>query len=198
MRLRTGAGTPARGVLAPGTSLSANMHSLLLVPVLSYVTMLAVSDTLTHRIPNALTVSAAAIAVLLSITSHGALGGITAAGGLLVGLSIFLPFYLLGGFGAGDVKALAAVGAFVGPFGALLAAGCTLIAGAVGALIVLLVTGGLPALKSMLSRWALSGHLLLTTGRTTHISPPPDDASRRRFPYGIAIACGTAASLLWG
>lgn len=174
------------------------MHSLPLIAVLSYVSMLAVSDTLTHRIPNALTVPAAAVAIFLAIAAHGASGGITSGAGLLVGLSIFLPFYLLGGFGAGDVKALAAVGAFVGPVGALLAAGCTLIAGAAGALIVLLATGGLPALQSMLSRWTLSGHLLLTTGRATHISPPPEDASRRRFPYGIAIACGTAASLLWG
>lgn len=174
------------------------MHSIIIAALLTYVAILSVTDTLTRRIPNALTVSAAAVALALSIASHGTSGGIAAGAGLLIGLSLFLPFYLLGGFGAGDVKALAAVGAFVGPQGVLIAAACTLIAGAVGALIVLLATGGFAALQSMLGRWALAGYVMSATGRAARISAPEGDAARRRFPYGIAIACGTAASLLWG
>ncbi|HEX5209992.1 MAG TPA: A24 family peptidase [Steroidobacteraceae bacterium] len=174
------------------------MHNLLVIALLSYVTAVAVTDTLTQRIPNALTVPAAAVAVTLSIASHGVTGGLASSAGLLIGLAVFLPFYLLGGFGAGDVKALAAVGAFVGPQGVLLATICTLILGAAGALIVLLVTGGFSALQSMLGRWAMVGYVMSSTGRAAHISAPEGDAARRRFPYGIAIACGTAASLLWG
>lgn len=174
------------------------MHNFLVIALLSYVTTVAVVDTLTRRIPNALTVPAAAVAIILSIASHGTAGGLASVAGLLIGLAAFLPFYLLRGFGAGDVKALAAVGAFVGPQGALLAAICTLTLGAVGALILLLVTGGFPALQSMLGRWALAGYVMNATGKATHISAPEGDPSRRRFPYGIAIACGTAASLLWG
>lgn len=174
------------------------MHSILVIALLSYVTIVAIADTLTQRIPNVLTVPAAAVALTLSIAFHGMAGCIAAGAGLLIGLAAFLPFYLLGGFGAGDVKALAAVGAFVGPQGALLAAACTLIVGAVGALIVLLVIGGFSALHSMLSRWTLAGYIMSTTGKATHISAPEGDAARRRFPYGIAIACGTTASLLWG
>jgi prepilin peptidase CpaA len=87
--------------------------------------------------------------------------------GLVVGLATFLPFYLLRGFGAGDVKAMAAVGAFLGPKGVLLAAGLTLACGALGAVLVVMASGGLAV------------------------------ARRRRFPYGLAIACGTVASLAW-
>ncbi|HXR92683.1 MAG TPA: prepilin peptidase [Steroidobacteraceae bacterium] len=174
------------------------MHSILIIALLIYVTIVAVADTFTRRIPNALTVPAAAVAVTLTIVSHGMAGAIASGAGLLIGLAFFLPFYLLGGFGAGDVKALAAVGAFVGPQGALLAGICTLLVGAVAALIVLLVTGGISALQSMLSRWALAGFVMRTTGRFALLAAPAGDASRRRFPYGIAIACGTAASLLWG
>lgn len=174
------------------------MHNFLIIALLSYVTTLAVADTLTQRIPNALTVPAATVGIALSIASHGMTGGLASGAGMLIGLATFLPFYLLGGFGAGDVKALAAVGAFVGPQGVLLAAICTLIVGAAGALIVLLVTGGFSALQSMLGRWAMAGYLMSATGKAAHISAPDGDASRRRFPYGIAIACGTAASLLWG
>jgi len=173
------------------------MHSILIIALLSYVTIVSVADTFTRRIPNVLTVPAAAVAVVLSIASHGLAGAFAAGAGLLIGLAFFLPFYLLGGFGAGDVKALAAVGAFVGPRGVLLAAICTLILGAVCALIVLLVTGGFSALRSMLHRWVMTWFVMSATGRPEHIAAPEGDASRRRFPYGIAIACGTAASLLW-
>lgn len=177
---------------------SIQMHGILIIALLSYVTVVAVADTLTRRIPNVLTVPAAAVAVILSIAAHGMAGAITSGAGLLVGLALFLPFYLLGGFGAGDVKALAAVGAFVGPRGALVATICTLLVGAVAALFVLLMTGGVAALRSMLGRWALTGYIMNATGKAALISAPEGDAARRRFPYGIAIACGTAASLLWG
>jgi len=172
------------------------MHTLLLIALLSYVSTLCISDMVTHRIPNTLTVPAAATAMILSVASHGISGVVTSGAGLLVGLSIFLPFYLSGGFGAGDVKGMAAVGAFMGPYGVFLAALCTLIAGMVCGLALLFVTGGLSAMRSMLGRWTFRAHVLFATGRKAHIEADPGDPARRRFPYGVAIACGTAASVL--
>lgn len=145
-----------------------------------------------------LTVSAAAAALVLGTMAHGADGLLAAAGGLLVGFLLFLPLYLLGGFGAGDVKALAAAGGFLGPQGAVLATVCTLIMGGIGGMAVLLATGGFPALKCMLRRWTFRAYVVGATGRAAAIRADSDDAARRRFPYGIAIACGVAASLLLG
>lgn len=173
------------------------MHYLTVVVLLGYVAAVAIVDSVKHRIPNALTVSAAAVGLILGAILHGAGGLLAATEGLAVGFFLFLPLYLLGGFGAGDVKALAAAGSFLGPLGALLATICTLIAGGIGGATLLLVIGGLPALRSMLGRWTFSAYMLSTTGRAVIVQSDPGDAAGRRFPYGVAIACGVAASLVW-
>ena len=174
------------------------MHHLVDILLLGYVTTVAVIDGLRHRIPNALTVPAAAVGLVLGLTVHGVTGMIAAGEGLLVGLFLFLPLYLLGGFGAGDVKALAAAGSFLGPHGTLIATACTLIMGGIGGATVLLSVGGLAALSSMLRRWMFQACVVCSTGRSAGLRPDPDDAVRRRFPYGFAIAGGTAAALALG
>lgn len=173
------------------------MHSFPLIALFGYLAALAVSDTLTHRIPNTLTVAASAVAMSLSFASHGVSGALVSSAGLLLGLSVFLPFYLLGGFGAGDVKGMAAAGAFLGPYGVILAACWTLIVGLVAGLAVLIATGGWSAVRSLANRWAWRVSVLCATGHSAHVEADPGDPARRRFPYGFAIACGTAASLVW-
>jgi prepilin peptidase CpaA len=145
--------------------------------LLAFVAAVAIVDLRTRRIPNLLTISAAALGVVLNLSRSGGYGALASGAGLLTGLIAFLPFYLAGGFGAGDVKAMAAVGAFVGPKGALLAATWTLLVGGLGAL------GVLASFRWKAARtpdgWRLG------------------EARRHRFPYGLAIACGTALSLGW-
>src|SRR5262249_20304618 len=109
------------------------------VYVLAFLAAFAVADIWTHRIPNLLTVTAASLGVMLNFRNAGGHGVLMSVAGVLTGLAVFLPFYFAKGFGAGDVKAMGAVGAFVGPHGALFAAAWTLIAGALCALVVLLV-----------------------------------------------------------
>ena len=74
-----------------------------------------ISDVRTRRIPNALTFSAVATAVVFHLLT----GGWSAAGwsfaGCLLGALLFFPMFALRGMGAGDVKLLAAVGAWLGP-----------------------------------------------------------------------------------
>ena len=101
----------------------------------------AVWDLKTRRIPNVLTFGSAALAVL----THLFLSGPAAAGlslaGWLVGVAFFLPFFVLGGMGAGDVKLMAALGAWVGPATAVWVALFSLIAGGVIGLAVALAFG---------------------------------------------------------
>ncbi len=79
------------------------------------LTLACIADLRTRRIPNVLTFSAAVIAVLF----HAATGGWAAVGssvsGWLLGVHLFFPMFALRGMGAGDVKLLAAVGAWLGP-----------------------------------------------------------------------------------
>lgn len=169
---------------------------ILAASALTFVTVLAITDFRSHRIPNRLTVPAALIALLVNIGISGIGGALGSGAGLLVGLAVFLPLFLFGQFGAGDVKGMAAVGAFLGPHGAILAACWTLIAGLVGGLALLFTAGGWSAVRSMLHRWVFRAHVLCTTGRAARIEPAPGDPARRYFPYGFAIALGTTVAIM--
>ena len=70
-----------------------------------------VCDLRARRIPNALTFGAAIAALIASTWSGGLAGAQTSLLGWLLGLALWLPFFALGGMGAGDVKMLAAIGA---------------------------------------------------------------------------------------
>jgi prepilin peptidase CpaA len=97
-----------------------------------------VTDLHSRRIPNWLTFGAAAAA----FAAHYAYGGPEAArqatSGWVTGLFMFMPLFLLGGMGAGDVKLLAALGAWLGPAGAFWLAIYSSMAGGVMAVIVAL------------------------------------------------------------
>src|SRR5579863_4265492 len=165
--------------------------------LLLFVGAVAAVDLCTRRIPNALTVSGAAVGMGACLWSAGALGLLQSGAGLGVGLVAFLPFYLRGGFSAGDVKAMAAVGAFLGPKGALLAAAWTLVAGGVGGMTVFVLHGGLGSLGRRAHELALRAWSVYATGRLSPSGNPLGEVARHRFPYGLAIACGTLASIVW-
>jgi prepilin peptidase CpaA len=151
-----------------------------------------VTDLRTRRIPNVLTISAAAGAVLF----HLATGGWQAAGwsivGLFVGALLFLPMFALRGMGAGDVKLLAAVGAWIGPGQVAVVALATSLVGGVMAVVVALAYGYL--------RKALTNiYLLLVHWRVMGVSPLPavtlEQASGPRLAYAFPIAIGTVVTL---
>src|SRR3954468_12609902 len=89
-----------------------------------------------RRIPNALTFGAA-VAALVTASVTGGLPALGASvGGWAVCLAIWVPLYALGGMGAGDVKLMAAIGAWLGIIDGVHAALYAGIAGAVLAVIV--------------------------------------------------------------
>jgi prepilin peptidase CpaA len=165
--------------------------------LITFLVAVVIVDVTKRRIPNWLTLSAAIVALVLNFSKTGSDGALTSSAGLLTGLAAFLPFYLARGFGAGDVKAMGAVGAFLGPQGALLAAAWTLVAGAIGALLVLIVRREYLALRSLVTRWLLRGYALYAAGQAHPLAGGPNDPTRRRFPYGLAIASGTLVSMAW-
>jgi prepilin peptidase CpaA len=164
-----------------------------LVLVVAFVVAAAVFDVRAHRIPNWLVLLGAITCIagqmiqpaLLDFGIAGALKGIA------VGFALLLPLYLLRATGAGDVKLMAMVGAYLGPWGVASAALLSFIAGGVLALAVVLARGALGQLFANL-RNMLYGTLLtaMTTGKTTITTPA---ASVGKLPYGVAIAIGTFA-----
>jgi len=160
--------------------------------LLLMVSIAAVNDLATRRIPNRLLLVGLAGALVLHALS-GAPGAalLSALGGMTLGLGLFLPFYLVRGMAAGDVKMMAVVGFFAGPTAAFQIAVITWCAGGVMALLVVL-------LRSRL-RLALVniGHLLC--GLLVPGAKPADTAlpqSAGSMPYGLAIALGTIAVLV--
>src|SRR5690242_9497937 len=95
-----------------------------------------VTDLRTRRIPNALTFGGAVIAAASWTYAEGFAGLGHSALGWLAGVGLFMPLFLVGGMGAGDVKLLGAVGACLGPAGALFTALYSVIAGGALALAV--------------------------------------------------------------
>jgi prepilin peptidase CpaA len=151
-----------------------------------------ISDLRTRRIPNVLTFTAAGLALVF----HSLTGGWSAAGtslaGLLVGAALFFPMFALRGMGAGDVKLLAAVGAWVGPGQVVFVALATSI---VGGLIGLVVAFGHGYLKAAVSNlW-----LLLMHWRVMGVRPLPavtlEGTKGPRLVYAFPIAAGTMVTL---
>jgi prepilin peptidase CpaA len=92
-------------------------HLLSLVPLFALLVWAAVEDARVRRIRNWLTLS-----LVLTGWAHnaGTFGGLAwATAGLAVGFALTVGPFALGAWGAGDVKLMAGVGAWVGPGGAL-------------------------------------------------------------------------------
>ena len=151
-----------------------------------------VTDVRTRRIPNLLTFGGAAAA----LAAHGVVGGWSGLGmalaGWAFGCALFIPFFLLGGMGAGDVKLLAALGAWLGPREALWLAVFASIAGGILAIAIALTNGYLrTALRNvgnLLVYWWLVGPKPMPT-LTLEKSEAP------RLAYAVPIFMGTVATL---
>lgn len=159
------------------------------------------TDLRSRRIPNALVFAGTCLAFLVHTlalaTEAPALAGArwwAPLAGWGVGLLALMPLYLVRALGAGDLKLLAMVGAFVGAPTVLAAALYTLLAGGVLSLLVMLGRGvaarTLDNLRFLLTDWALrarSGH---------GIAMAPLATTAARLPYAVAISAGTVVALL--
>lgn len=163
-------------------------------------------DVRARRIPNAIVFPGMLTALVLHVlvpagpglfgATVGGLGLWSALGGLGLGLALLLPMYALRLMGAGDVKLLAMVGAFVGA-GQILAVGlATLVLGGVLALLFAACKRSLGRLVGNTYQMALYTTLTALGGRIAAPVAPHQPASGR-LPYAVAIAAGTAACVLW-
>lgn len=151
-----------------------------------------VTDLRTRRIPNLLTFGAALAALVFFVVTGGMRGLGLSAAGWVVGLAVFLPFFLLGGMGAGDVKLVAALGAWLGPGKVVWVALYGGIAGGVLAILIAALHGYLRQ-----AFWNLG--YLLWFWRTSGLRPLPaltlHQAKGPRLAYAIPIAIGMVATL---
>lgn len=155
------------------------------------VSIAAVNDLATRRIPNRLLLVGLAFALVLCLLSvQPGVALLAAFGGLGAGLVVFLPLYLMRGMAAGDVKMMAVIGAFTGANEALEIAVLTWCAGGVMALLLLLLRGRLRVALANIGRMLLG---LMTPG--VGLLASTQEKSAGSMPYGVAIAIGTVAML---
>jgi prepilin peptidase CpaA len=170
------------------------LQSLLVILLPVILIVASWIDLKQHRIPNILTLTVLIAGISFQILLNGWEGLIDSLGGLAVGLLILMPFYIKGGMGAGDVKLMAAAGAFLGVKGALLAVGLALFAGSVMGIFLLVILGGIKA--AMHRYYATLKQLLYTSNISlSYIPPPSDEAAAVKFPYASAICVGTIAAM---
>jgi len=151
-----------------------------------------VTDVQSRRIPNVLTFGAAAAALLVHGFVDGSAGLRTSVGGWFLGTLLFLPFFALGGMGAGDVKLLAALGAWLGPRDTFWVAIYGSMAGGVMAVAIALGRGylgtALRNLRTLVTYWALVGPRPVP-GITLEQSEAP------RLAYAVPIFAGTVVTV---
>lgn len=169
-----------------------DLNGWALITLVTGLVVAVLSDLAVRRIPNAVTFSMVITALVLHTWFGQWEGLMFSLAGLLTGLLCFLPLYVFAAMGAGDVKLLTAVGALVGSKVVFIAALMTVIAGGVIALAYITIKGGLPA---MFRRY-VSMFWLLLARQPEYIPPAPGEAAGLRFPYALAIACGTALAII--
>ena len=165
--------------------------------LIALLVIAAVSDYRSYRIPNWLTFGGATFALVYKTVIAVSPGSafLMAWGGLLLGFAIMLPLYLLHAMGAGDVKLMAMVGAFLGLDETLQAVLWALIAGGAGAI-------GFALLKGRVGRMLRNTRDVLRDLVTLSLAGVRPDArmhagqSIGKLPYGVCISVGTIGYVL--
>jgi prepilin peptidase CpaA len=146
------------------------------------------SDLRARRIPNSIVLAG----FVAGLTVNALIGGVTGVGSSLaggaIGLALFLPFFVLGGMGGGDVKLMAALGSLVGPRDVVRLALAAAVVGGCFALVVAARNRRLRDVFRSTARlfafWARSG-----------LAPSPEQTLENpaalRIPYAVPILLGT-------
>lgn len=158
-----------------------------------YLILACAIDTLKSRIPNLLNAVLALAGLTLFFYHGGWAGLLVGLAGLTLGLALLLLPWLLGGMGAGDVKALGALGALLGPEPIF---HVFLYMGLYGGLLAILHYLFARNIKQKASEWLGSFKATVLTKDPAMLIPEKTEALR--FPYAAAIAFGYYTYLTYG
>jgi len=169
---------------------------LMYLPLACLLACAAGTDLRSRRIPNWLTLTMAVTGVAQSLTPLAVVTPGQSLVGLLVGLVLPLAIYAVGGLGAGDVKLLAGVGAWVGAWPLVMIVAAAAVIGLVIVLAQCAYHGRLVALFQ--NAWALVMSVLLI--RRLGVAHVIETGQSRRtldrqLPYAVPVLLGTAAVL---
>jgi prepilin peptidase CpaA len=156
-------------------------------PVIVLVAAAAQADVRTRKIPNALTFPA----LLLGLAMHTSLSGFQGLQSSLAGLAfataVLLPGWLFRWMGAGDVKLMAAVGAWLAWPQTVIAVLASLVMGGAISLIV--------AMRRGVLRQAITGAGFIAQAALARTGSAPPLTTGVRFPFALAVFAGATIAL---
>ena len=169
------------------------MDFFLIILLVGSISVSVAWDVRCRKIPNFVTYLTMCLALGYHSFSSGADGLLFSAGGLALGIGLFIVPYLFGGMGAGDTKLMGAVGAIFGPKGICIASIMVILAGGVYAMILLAMNPEYVAslvrrLRATFKTFVLTSQLILI--------PPGKDEKRPVLVYALPIAVGSLAYVL--
>lgn len=177
------------------------MNYLLTGTLVLLLLVAAWQDSKDYNIRNKLVIPGAIIGVLINTFIPDAQCFFGALAGWILGLLLFLPFYLFRLMGAGDVKLMAMVGAYLGPEAVIIDIFYVIVTGGVLSIIVAYWRG---VLKESFSNVLGIVHELILNlfiSKTSHQSFKLASSNNTinntaKLPYGVAIAVGTLVYLV--
>ncbi len=140
-----------------------------------------------QKIPNYLTLPTILIALIYHCNLSGMNGLLFSLLGMFTGIALLIIPYIMGGMGAGDVKLLGAIGAFVGCKSVVVVFLFTAVFGGFYAIGVLIWYE-----KSLIKFLKKAFHTVLSIVLTKRYKPELENKNKikPRLCYGIAIALG--------
>lgn len=154
----------------------------------------AITDLRARRVPNYLTVPMALLGVGYHAYLAGGNGVLFALAGFAIGFVLLLLPWILGGGGMGDVKLLAALGAWFGPLMILIAFSGSAFLAAAGAALVMFSNTLSHGISSTRRRYLAVGQ----AGGIPEAGLSLENAKKRRvLPFAVPVAISTWIVLAW-
>ncbi len=162
--------------------------------IIGILILASVNDLLYKKIPNWLTYSSLLFGIILQSFFRGYDGFMFSFQGIGIGFIIPFIIYMAGGFGAGDVKLMAAIGSFVGPKEIFIIFVFSSLLSGIWAIILLSIHG---FIFHTLRRYYNILKTIFFARQLIYI-PPLSGEKKLRIRFGIMVALATFLIELYG
>ncbi len=172
------------------TLIPGNYWTLALAVLVPGTVYASIIDYRERRVPNWLNALLGGLGLLAQLSYFGLAGLGNGVLGLLVGFGVLIVPWIMHAMGAGDVKLMAAIGAWLGPYLTVLGFGLgVLIGGAMG--VVLILTSG--KMAHAYSNFGIILHKCSSwkTAFSDYGSVKSFGATTTKLPYGIPLTIGS-------
>ena len=159
-----------------------------------FLIFICITDSFKSIIPNYSIVVFLSVSIIFNLHQSGINGLLSSLSGLLIGLALLIIPFMLGGMGAGDVKALAVLGSLVGPSDIFQ---IFLYMGLIGGVIALFHHVLSPSFFNDFKNFIVSIRLAFITKDPKYLRPEKS-APKLKFPYAVSLAFGFCAFVIKG